>query len=918
VTTGAAQAAGALGSVGLSLLYVATRRDLRVAGLAAWMLGCGGLVIYLAPHGHHRLLAVAAVVGVVAAGVGAWVVLRVPWLLAVATLACIPARIPVHVGSTEANLLLPMYGVVAVAALALAWELYDERPRSRELGPLAWPLALFVGWDGMTILWTKDVRQGAIELLFFVLPFGLLSVSLARLPWSRTWVTGLYVQIAAMALVFASIGIVQYETRQIFWNPKVRVDNAYAPSGWFYRVNSVFYDPSIYGRFLVIAILASLVVLLWHRGDPLWRIAVGLTLGITWAGLFPSFSQSSFLALLAGTALAAVVVWRWRSLFLVGVAVLALALAVLASPTLRHKLQHKSTSSLSDVTSGRSTLVSRGLKLAVHHPVIGVGVGGFKRAYADLAHLKGKEPKAAASHTTPITVAAETGVPGLLLFLVLIGSTMWLAFRRLTRGLDGAARLAFGLALTAILVHCIFYNDLFEDPTFWALLALVVIGARTLEPVRAPAAAAPARPRRRRTARRVSAALRGRWRRVLLAAGVLVAAAGAVGAYVYVHGNRNIHRGKSVEFTRTATTSLLPPLRPKRHKVAEPPPWPLYGFNLEHTRENPTANQRPPFRILWSRGFHELLEFPPTFDGHQIFVETASGTVAALNTSSGRRLWTKHIAGPLASSPAVASDRIVIASLGGYVYAMRRSDGKQLWRFTVGSGTESSPIIVGNRVYFGSIRGRLFAVRLDNGKVVWSTQANGRLEGSPAYDDAKLYIGSYGGSIYSFDARDGSVVWKTDGLGRLGGLSSGTFYSTPAVAYGRVYIGSTDGRVYSLSQRTGEIAWTYSTGGYVYSGPAVHNDTVYIGSYDHNLYALDAQTGNTRWRFDTGAPISGSATVVRGIVYISSFARMTYGLNASSGRLVWKFADGKYSPVVASGKLFLLVGNGRLYRLVHR
>ena len=39
----------------------------------------------------------------------------------------------------------------------------------------------------------------------------------------------------------------------------MKVDNAYAPVGWFYRVNSVFYDPSIYGRFLVVGILASLV-----------------------------------------------------------------------------------------------------------------------------------------------------------------------------------------------------------------------------------------------------------------------------------------------------------------------------------------------------------------------------------------------------------------------------------------------------------------------------------------------------------------------------------------------------------------------------------------------------------------------------------------------------------------------------------
>ena len=111
-------------------------------------------------------------------------------------------------------------------------------------------------------------------------------------------------------------------------------------------------------------------------------------------------------------------------------------------------------------------------------PVVGVGVGGFRRAYADLAHLKGKEPKAAASHTTPITVAAENGFPGLLLLLWLVGSALLVAFRRLGRGFDGDARLVFGLALTAILVHCVFYNALFEDPLFWGLLALVVVAGR--------------------------------------------------------------------------------------------------------------------------------------------------------------------------------------------------------------------------------------------------------------------------------------------------------------------------------------------------------------------------------------------------------------------------------------------------------
>jgi hypothetical protein len=385
----------------------------------------------------------------------------------------------VHVGSTEANLLLPLYGVAAAAAVALAWELFGDEPHARELGPLANPVALFVSWEGLSLLWSKDVRQGSIELLFFVLPFGLLAVSLARLRWSRAWVLTLYVQLAVMALVFALIGIVQYQTRNIFWNPKVKVDNAYAPSGWFYRVNSVFYDPSIYGRFLVVGILASLAVVLLRRGDALWRVAVVLTIAITWAGLLPSFSQSSFVALIAAVVVGSVVASRRAGLLVVAVAVAALVLAVVVSPAVRHK------ASLSHVTSGRSTLVTKGVKVGVHHPVIGVGVGGFRRAYADLAGLKGKEPKAAASHTTPVTVLAETGVPGLALLVWLVVAALIAAFGRIRFGFDGAARLAFGLALVAILVHCLFYNALFEDPTFWGLLALVALGAR--RPVEVPA-----------------------------------------------------------------------------------------------------------------------------------------------------------------------------------------------------------------------------------------------------------------------------------------------------------------------------------------------------------------------------------------------------------------------------------------------
>ena len=101
----------------------------------------------------------------------------------------------------------------------------------------------------------------------------------------------------------------------------MKVDNAYAPVGWFYRVNSVFYDPSIYGRFLVVAILASLVLVLFEPSRWAWVARCVAT--VTWIGLLPSFSQSSFVALAVGIVVALTVLWRRRAIVPLAVAAAA-------------------------------------------------------------------------------------------------------------------------------------------------------------------------------------------------------------------------------------------------------------------------------------------------------------------------------------------------------------------------------------------------------------------------------------------------------------------------------------------------------------------------------------------------------------------------------------------------------------------
>jgi O-antigen ligase len=469
---GLAEIAGPIACIGLAVLLLARTRRSRIAGLCYAGVGAILLAVSLAPSNAAELAA--SVVGVIVLGpLLAWLFRREPWLVAYATLAFIPFRI----GFLGHSLLVPLYAVALGAAGLLLWQLVDGDERTRELGIAAWPLALYLVWIGLSVTWSVSVHAAAIDLLAFYVPFTIIAISIARLPWLVSRVRILYGELVAMALIFAVVGFYQYQTRSVFQNVKLKHINIFNA---LFRVNSVFYDPSIYGRFLVVAMIATVVLIV--RGTPSRRVALaGLaTLAVLWLGLLISFSQSSFAALLVAVLAVTAIVWRWKALFaLAAVLVIAGGLAV-TQPRLMHALRHHTASGLNKATGGRASLIAVGIKIAKQHPSHGVGLGGFEHAYSKRTH---KQPKKSASHDTPVTVAAEEGGPGLLIFFWLVGALLLAAYRRINHPTYGRLALASGLALLAIFVHSLAYNDFFEDPTTWGLIGLVGL----VSPVRVPA-----------------------------------------------------------------------------------------------------------------------------------------------------------------------------------------------------------------------------------------------------------------------------------------------------------------------------------------------------------------------------------------------------------------------------------------------
>jgi O-antigen ligase len=470
-----ARLGGPIATGGLALLILASPRQVRVAGLVVMAAGMGLFIPILAPSGEGARLVGAAVVAVILA-IGLGVLFdRRPWALGILALLAAPTRIPVPVGSEKVNLLVPLYIVFGGAAVWLGWSFWRDPRRRRELGAVSWPLAGFVAWLGLSALLTNDPERAAVQLVAFIVPFGLLATALARLPWSERALAWLCRLLLAMALLFATVGIWQWTTKNVFWNQKVIADNTFAS---FYRVNSLFWDPSIYGRFLVVAILVALTLLLfgpWRRLD----VPLVLVIVVLWVGLLFSFSQSSFAALIAGVVVAAALAWHRRAGALVIAA--AAVLMMFGVPLTQSKdagasLVAASDQGLNRATRGRFDLVKYGIRIAVDHPVAGVGIAGFEKAYRERVDVP-RRVKSPASHNTPVTVAAETGIVGLALFTWLVVVALGVPLRgAASTPTIAAARLAAGLGLTAIFVHSLFYAAFFEDPLTWGFLALAVLG----------------------------------------------------------------------------------------------------------------------------------------------------------------------------------------------------------------------------------------------------------------------------------------------------------------------------------------------------------------------------------------------------------------------------------------------------------
>jgi putative inorganic carbon (HCO3(-)) transporter len=458
------------------------------------------------------LFAVLLVLGLLAVTLLAALFVRRPALLALLAVATVPFRVPIAAGGSTANLLVPLYLVVAGGVAAHAWR---RLQRSDAAGPgarvrassLEIALAAFISLYALQSLYSRDFGTALQQMVFFYVPFALLFVLLAEMRWSRTLLAACAAVLVGLALVFSGIGFFEYSHRELLWNPKVISSNQFES---YFRVNSVFWDPNVYGRFLAIVMVTVAAAVLWNNRRRV-AIAGAAVLAVLWGGLVLTFSQSSFVSLLAGLAVLAAM--RWDARRTVATSALAAAAAALLVVGFQGalRLHLGSSSGLNKASSGRVDLIKGGLELFGNRPLWGYGSGAFARSYR--LERKGNQRQAvSASHTLPITVAAEQGVLGLFFYACVLAASIMTLLGRVAAprappwadGRDGAqaaseaaeyraARAALTAAFATLVVHTMMYAAFLEDPLTWVILGVgLAVAPHAARLPSAPALRAPA------------------------------------------------------------------------------------------------------------------------------------------------------------------------------------------------------------------------------------------------------------------------------------------------------------------------------------------------------------------------------------------------------------------------------------------
>ncbi|MDF2977055.1 MAG: putative rane protein [Actinomycetospora sp.] len=338
----------------------------------------------------------------------------------------------------SAEALTPLFYVMV---LALAIALARRVKQTPQLGTVEWLMAVYLVWNLVSALLPHpedavDPFTGAsVEVYRWIfsgtiLPFVVYVVAKAVLDDERSvrWVLWTVVGMTAYS---TWVSIIQFHgPKRLVW-PRFIVESP----NWQGRAVGVFNQPVVNGMLLAIGFLICLFLATRPGTSRRLRWALyGLALGSAYA-IYLTHTRSALLSLVVVLVVGAVFAKGWRRPFVV---ILGLGAAGVAANAPRFFSSDRSAGGIgsSNEIYDRLNIMATSLKAVAEHPFLGVGIGRF-RVYNTHEHttwspeIDWNRGFGIISHQNELGIAAELGIPGVLLWISVVVGVLWLLWRAL-------------------------------------------------------------------------------------------------------------------------------------------------------------------------------------------------------------------------------------------------------------------------------------------------------------------------------------------------------------------------------------------------------------------------------------------------------------------------------------------------------
>ncbi len=314
-----------------------------------------------------------------------------------------------------------------------------------------------------------------------------------------------------------------------------------------------------------------------------------------------------------------------------------------------------------------------------------------------------------------------------------------------------------------------------------------------------------------------------------------------------------------------------------------------------------------PLRTIWSASLEpadsELNRLPqPVIAGGRLFALGGGGRLTAFNLENGKRLWSAELNSedkdiyPGIVGAVAASETVVGAHASRNTLSVFEAEtGALIWEVRHDQVLQGGPTLIDSQLMAVSdIDGRIFVYRLVNGELLWQRAGlpvNTVIYGasSPAFKGNELVIAGVGGEIAVYRIQTGNLLWADSLASLLPNTplqSLGDILAHPVHDGKQVYVISQSGRFGAFDARSGYLLWEHPFAGS--QMPWIAGDSLYLVTLTGRLISVRLSDGAILW-----------VSELKGAL--------------PEGKVVSNNAPIYLGPIVASGKVHLLSGKGRIY-----